>query len=192
MRVGIGSPEQYTGDKAFIGDDLAAMCARINTVFGIQHFPNGQHRPLPVCVVTHGAVQSHTTSAAYEAVQFNTNGIDTHGLHNTATDNAVFQIPVGGAGIYLCVATVTFAANATGQRYCEWRTDGNTVLATGDSENGNATYRAYVKPWAVIRVAAMDRIKLMAYQDSGGALNLGDTARAQQNQAAIIRIPWAV
>lgn len=191
MRVGIPNAEQYLGDTAHIGADLEAICARINKVFPKQHTPDGVHRPSPVCVARHSTTQSLSDST-WTAVEVNTDTIDTHDLHNTGlSSTAVFQITE--AGLYVCLASIWFAANATGYRRVKWTTeDGQTLIGQEGRAIGSATAAVTAIAFGVARFARNDRIQVQAWQNSGGSLNIGSTTTEERNQAIVIRIPWAV
>lgn len=199
MNLGILNEERYLGALAHIGEDLNGIAVRANTVFNKQHTPQGIHLPPAVCTVYHTTTQSHATTGQFQSVVFNTNVLDTHAMHDAGANTDIFVIPE--AGIYMLIGRVVFAANATGVRTVVWQknqidTSTSALGAIGTMEADYAPTAgnpSVVSVTTVQRFAHLDRVALTAYQTSGGALTMGDgTLRINQNEAIILRIPWAV
>ena len=119
--------------------------------------------------VTRTTTQSIThNSTSY--ISFNSEIADTHGYITVTSDT--ITIPTGAGGVYCISAYARYAANATGFRVlgievagsvvAEWRglahTTGGQPTSMGASIGG-------------IRLAQTNTIKLLTFQNSGGALN---------------------
>lgn len=191
LGIGVGVPnaEQYLGELKHVGDDLDAICARVNRVMGVSHLFTGEHRAEPSCVVYHSTTQT-ISNGAWTPVQFDREVFDSTGdLHNTATDNSIFSIKK--AGIYVCLAVVSFAVSAGGSRRLYWTMDDDTALGPIFNSPGNAVIEISAIAFAVPSLAASARIKLQVWQSSGGDLDIGSGTASNSNWAAVFRLPWA-
>lgn len=100
---------------------------------------------------------------------------DTDTMHSTASNTSRITVPA--TGYYLITASCQFAVNGTGIRAFNFRKNGTTDVTTGmagwtaDPTIG-ATYGNSVNGSVVASLAASDYVELMAYQSSGGALNV--------------------
>lgn len=125
----------------------------------------------PACRVTNSGTQSIAAST-WTVLTFNTEAFDTDGLHSTVTNTG--RLTIVTAGIYVVTAAVSFATNATGDRYVGIRKNGTgTVGPTEGGEGGpasasNPSYRNFA---ALVRCAAGDWLEVVAFQTSAGALN---------------------
>lgn len=136
----------------------------------------------------HATTQSLTNNTE-TAVLFNTEDYDVGAMHDTASNTSRFTVPTGGDGLYLLTGTVDFIASATGIRYLRWRKNGATAISGTMSQPGNASYNTQLVHTVVAALVAGDYVELVAYQDSGGALNIGDAAtRYIQNTAQIVKL----
>jgi len=120
--------------------------------------------------VYNSATISHATSGANQTLTFNSERYDDADYHSTVSNTSRLTVPQPGR--YLVGGCVAFAANATGVRALTLRVNNtssfaiqNTIALTG----GNATI---LQVEAVYELAAGDYVELLAYQDSGAALNL--------------------
>lgn len=97
---------------------------------------------------------------------------DTHGAFNSTT--GVYTAPVDGW--YEISGQVAFAANATGQRYTRLAKNGSSLdygTLTGNPYSGGDTS----SPFAFLtRCTAGTTLSLVAFQNSGGALNIDGAA----------------
>lgn len=108
------------------------------------------------------------------AVLWTAETYDTDAYHDAVTNTSRFTVPAGKAGYYRVSATVSFNANASGQRYALLRKNGSTAVAY-DTQPGSASASSSVKINDVINLAVGDYIEILVFQSSGGALSLDST-----------------
>ena len=139
----------------------------------------------PSVKVYDSGTQALTNSAA-AVVTFDTEVFDRWGMHSTAslTHRLTVQVP----GIYYVTGAVVFAANATGQRQLQIRHINAAAVArtsiadTFQDATAAGTTRMEVSGLSLVADIG-DWFDLVAFQDSGGALNLSAaTASTQNNQ----------
>lgn len=105
-----------------------------------------------------------------------TQDIDTDNMFAPTSDT----ITINTTGVYLCQAQVVFASNGTGNRFVHIvKNDDATPsftlnIATGFLP-GNATNNLIVSCSTIAALTATDTLKVIVFQGSGGALNIGDT-----------------
>jgi hypothetical protein len=128
-------------------------------------------------------------SGVNTAVEFNSEDFDIGGWHSTVSNTQLFTVPAGGDGVYLLVGTVSFAANATNGRYLWWDKSG-TTLSTAAGGSGSGGANTALTATAIVSLTAGESINLIAWQNSGGSLNIGqaDGDRRFQNSAQIIKL----
>ena len=129
----------------------------------------------PHAIVTHNANQS-VANATLTALAFNTEAADNNAIHDTATNNS--RLTLNKVGLWLVHGSATFALNATGDRFLQIRVNGDANNRPGNnSRGGSATLSPGVEVTALVRASAVtDYVELMAYQNSGGALNVETSA----------------
>jgi hypothetical protein len=140
--------------------------------------------------VYHSTTQS-LLNATYTAILFDSEDHDTFGMHSTSVNTSRLTIPAGGDGIYLVGGAVFYDGNATGVRVARLRKNGTTDI-------GSATLVAavlsgtgagpIVQATCLASLVAGDYVELLGYQDSGGALNVGNAARLAANQLWATRV----
>jgi hypothetical protein len=127
-----------------------------------------------------GADQTLTT-AVQTAVTLDNESFDSDAFHDNAVNNTRFTIPASSAGYYMVGATVLFASNNAGRRiiwlYAPTGLTGGTYFAANEM-NSTSTGGSYVTTAALVQLAAADYIELVAYQNSGGNLNITSVADA--------------
>jgi hypothetical protein len=127
--------------------------------------------PDGVCVLTADSNQS-IANATWVPVDWNVETIDSQGMHSTSS-NTELIVP-NGAGWYLVTATIAFSANATGIRAIRILVSGNTAQGghaqVAASNNADALNSVSVS--CVVYMSATDNVKVEAYQNSSGALNV--------------------
>jgi len=147
-------------------------------------FISGQAR----CSAFHNTTQSLTDSTE-TALSFNSEDFDVGTLHDTSTNNSRITVPASNAGVYLAVGAAGFAPSATGLRYIVLRKNGTTKLAMVTMPSNTAGSGTIIQVSACLSLAVADYIEVIAFQSSGGALNVGHaTAREQQNSLQLVRI----
>jgi transketolase C-terminal domain/subunit len=117
------------------------------------------------------------THVSRVAAQSISNVTDTAISFDTAVENAAglwvsgSQVTVSAAGIYLLVGQIAYATNAMGIRYAFIEKNGVATGAT-ESADGMTSGPNYMSVARPLRLVASDVVELMAYQSSGGALNV--------------------
>lgn len=110
------------------------------------------------------------TNSTETVLAFGSESDDTDGYHDTVTNNSRITVPSGLAGVYSISGLVQFAVSSTGQRYCRLKVNG-TPSDFGQTAQGIATLGTHVVLSQQRRLAVGDYIELIAFQNSGGALN---------------------
>lgn len=122
----------------------------------------------PAARVYHNAAQS-IANATFTALAFNTERFDNDTIHDTSTNNS--RLTCKTAGKYLIIGNITYAANATGVRNADIRLNGTNYIASSRIHASTAA-TVGVQVSAVCELNANDYVELMAYQSSGGALDV--------------------
>jgi len=124
---------------------------------------------------------------AVTAIPFDVERFDNDLMHSTVslTDRITFNT----AGVYVIHAFIVFAASTAGQRTLQIVLNGDNakvLVSTDQPPNptvGNGTAIQVTTLW---KFAAADFIQAVAYQTSGGALNLiGSTPTLAQTEFAV-------
>lgn len=130
----------------------------------------------PICRVSRVASLS-VNNAADTDITFDTEDIDTDGMFTASSTTITVQT----AGIYLCTANVQWAANNTGIRllYITRNAAANTyagVQACSMVAPGTASFNGLQSCSVVVSCSVNDTIKMLVYQNSGGALSVSTEA----------------
>jgi hypothetical protein len=125
----------------------------------------------PRCRTYYNSTQSINDSTL-TVPAFNAETYDVGSLHDNVTNNGRLTIPTGGDGLYLITLNLTFAANATGYRFAYIRKNGTTVLSQNGSPAVNGS-NTILQTTCIVNLVATDYVEGLAYQTSGGALNMG-------------------
>jgi hypothetical protein len=124
----------------------------------------------PIVSVYNSASQNHATTAAWQALTFDSEIDDTNGMHSTVTNTSRFTVVT--AGLYIVSA---FAARGVGIRkngtLATGPTHGASLVPTTGAAVGTAT--GICRP---VRLIVGDWIELVAYQSSGGILAMTGSA----------------
>jgi hypothetical protein len=120
--------------------------------------------------VYHNAAQS-IPNTTLTALAFNSERYDTDGLHDTVTNNS--RLTCTRAGIYLITGSLAYGTAAAGVRQSYIRLNGSTLLvAVNAGVTAGTTVAAVHNPTTLYQLAVGDYVELVAYQDTGGALNV--------------------
>ena len=119
--------------------------------------------------VTHDATQAISTGANI-ALAFNTERWDTNAIHDNVTNNS--RLTCKTAGKYTINGCFSFAANATGYRQGSIRLNGTTLISISGFGAPPSPYEPRVALSCTYNLAVNDYVELMAFQDSGGNLNV--------------------
>jgi hypothetical protein len=128
----------------------------------------GATASVPAARVYHSANQSiaNTTDVA---LAFNSERFDTDMIHDVTVNNT--RLTCKTAGKYLIVAQARFALNATGFRRLQLKVNGSATIAQFNvaASSADATELIVTTLW---EMAVNDYVEVLAYQTSGGALNI--------------------
>lgn len=131
------------------------------------------------------ATKSGDTSAndaTWTTVPLDTETYDTDTMHDLITNNS--RITCKTAGTYLMIGLVSFAVNATGDRYSCFRFNDTTDFSKSGGIPGDAIVITRSICIDIRTLAVNDWIELRGYQTSGGALNINN-----ESYLILIRIP---
>lgn len=127
------------------------------------------------CGAFHNTTQS-ISNTTWTAAVFNSELVDTSNLHDTATNTDRINVP--RTGKYRITAQAEFAGNATGYRQARVTVNGSALArSTKIVPNNGASLEAQASIEIYAILTAGDIVRLEAYQDSGGSLNLTSNTR---------------
>jgi hypothetical protein len=149
-----------------------AAVTHVLTKGGLDQYLAEKYPPAPAARVFHSAAQTLTTSVALP-LAFDSERFDTDNIHDTVTNNS--RLTCRTAGKYQITANAQWPANGTGIRILQIRINGGTVIAT-TRVAGNATYGNELNLSALWDMAVNDYVDVLAFQDSGGNLNVAASA----------------
>ena len=116
------------------------------------------------------------TNTTDTAIAFTTEDFDTDAFHDNVTNNSRLTVPASMGGIYLIIANVEFAANATGLRQLTMRINGNAAttntVGMANTPTGNATRISRLSASGIVSLSAADYVEAYVFQESGGNLNV--------------------
>lgn len=125
--------------------------------------------PVPHVRVRHSADQSIANATGPHVLSFNTEDWDTSSMHSTVSNTSRLVAPQDG--LYTIEGAAMWPGNATGIRALYIRVNGTTTVAQS-AHGAAATYAAVTVVTATYRLQAADYVELLAFQSSGGALNV--------------------
>jgi hypothetical protein len=125
----------------------------------------------PAARVYHNASQS-VANITLTALALNSERFDTDTMHDTATNNS--RLTCKTAGLYEIKGCAAFATSAVGNvRALQIRLNGVTDLGVQYGHPiGGGALSSIITVSTLYELAVNDYVQLMAYQDSGGALNV--------------------
>lgn len=120
----------------------------------------------------HNTTQSIADST-FVAISLNSERWDTDTIHDTVTNNS--RLTCKTAGLYVIHAHLGYASHATGRRYLIIRLNGTTEICreSQTAVNGSATTLTVATEY---QLAVNDYVEMVAWQNSGGALNTEQVA----------------
>jgi len=108
---------------------------------------------------------------SHQYLTFNSERFDNDSIHSTSSNTDRLTAP--SAGVYLIQAHVRFASNATGTRALRLQVNGSTLIALRSQAAVAAGYgQTELEISTTYKLAANDYVRVSAFQDSGGALNV--------------------
>jgi hypothetical protein len=127
---------------------------------------------------THATVSNSTTqsipNSTYTAVSFDSEQTDVGGFFAPGTPTR-FTVPAGASGVYQVGGYLAFAGNASGTRLVVIRTNGSGWMSADRDSPTSVDHQMNVT--AMMYLNAGDYVELIAYQTSGGALNINQWSR---------------
>ncbi len=127
-----------------------------------------KRRPFDMGARAKNSADQTLATAEWTTLAWNSEDWDTDTIHDTVTNNS--RLTCKTAGKYLVSYYIQFDSNATGYRsLIVQKNGGNTFGDANAAINGKETYLlgSYVES-----LAANDYLTLLAYQNSGGNLNV--------------------
>ncbi len=141
----------------------------------------------PRAVAFNSAVQS-VADSTLTVLTLDSEDVDVGGMHSTSANTSRLTVPAGAAGFYYVFGQSSFAANATGVRGLELFKNGATALAFSQQiSTGAGPIAAFSVLWAGALIAT-DYVELRAYQNSGGALNIGNATREYASALTAVKL----
>jgi hypothetical protein len=108
-------------------------------------------------------------TSSYEEHPWNVEVFDTDGIHTGSSS----QMTIVTAGTYLLTGAIAFEGHATGQRRAAWYLNGSAIVGGLLAvPAGVATNMVVPAPTMMVSLTAGDDIELVAWQNSGSALNV--------------------
>jgi len=146
----------------------------LRTGAGLSYTDGGDFVTLNVADIG-AAVYSDTnisvaTGGTGTKLTFNQERWDTDTCHDNVTNNT--RLTCNTAGKYIITGCAAFANNATGYRWLYILLNNTTNIGEQGFLNATAAYYCRVGCSAIYNLVATDYIELVAFQDSGGALNV--------------------
>lgn len=114
-----------------------------------------------------GSAQS-IPNATYQAISFDTEDYDGHNYADVGAQPTRLTVPT--TGLYVINARLSFASNTTGFRGLYVRVNGTTYLMGSNQAAVNGD-RTIISVCGMQNLLAGEYVEVMAYQNSGGALN---------------------
>lgn len=108
----------------------------------------------------------------HTAVLWNAETRDTHAFHDLATNPDRVTIPEGRDGTYELVASGAFATNTTGRRVLSLDMTGTRIEQVALNATSSTGPLAPLISSGPVAMVAGDYFQVLAYQDSGGALDI--------------------
>jgi len=125
----------------------------------------------PILRARQTVAQSITSGGAGSALTFDSEDVDSSGMHSTSsnTSRATAVYP----GWYLFAGNGSLVQNATGLRTLSWNINGSAQSGAGSSDGGAGVGIDFRHPAAatLFFLNVGDFVEMILFQNSGGALN---------------------
>src|SRR3990172_469536 len=109
------------------------------------------------------------SNATLTAITFDSERYDTDNIHSTSSNTS--RLTANHAGKYIISGGMAYASNSTGQRFIGVRLNGATYIDVHEVLNIGANNHS-VSISTIYHLVINDYVELIAYQTSGGALNV--------------------
>jgi hypothetical protein len=142
------------------------------------------------CRVYNDGAQSIPNNST-TAITFAQEEFDTDAFHSTSSNTSRITIPTGLDGYYRFTYGGTFAGNSSGIRIGILHKNGGVtnlgdIIGSFSCHASNTVNDVTVENTAIIHLSAGDYIEFLAYQNSGGSLNIGQAVSTQQGKCCFI------
>lgn len=158
-----GTANATVGEKA-VGTQGQVLVTDTANTRGVQW------RTLDAARARRGSTNQSVANATLVAVTFDTEDLDTNGMYSTGTNPS--RITIQRKGSYLVVGQIDYAASATGTKYAYIRKNGTDYNAFQGGYAQTAVETGVNVSSFLDTLAIGDYLELIAYQSSGGALNV--------------------
>lgn len=171
------------------GNELEQLVASLNSILGSLTAAASFIR---YGCASYGNTNQAIATGTFTAVTFDSDEWDVGNCHSTTANPTRFTVPHGGAGVYLLSAVISFMTSAVGQRIIKVTKNGQEIRGNGYIMT--STGGVYVTGMSFSLVTPLndgDYLEVIAYQDTGGNLNIGwtgPTGSYIQNRANFIRL----
>lgn len=126
--------------------------------------------PYPACSIGRSSDQSHASSGSFVDVLFNSETFDGMSMHSTVSNPELVVILKDG--FYNVDAYVGFDSNGTGNRQSQILVNGSVILSTLSTMVATASVSNILRSSTLQYFKVNDTIRVQAFQNSGGALNI--------------------
>jgi hypothetical protein len=114
-----------------------------------------------------------TTSGVYALVTYDSEDFDIGGMHDSTFPGRL-TVPTGGDGTYLLIGMVPFQPVAGGQRILSFVRNETQMTPIVTVPSAGAAFVTSVLHTMLVTAIAGDYFSLLAFQDSGGPVTIGD------------------
>lgn len=143
----------------------------------------------PRCVAYHNTTQSIPDSTT-TVLSFNSEDLDVGTMHDLVTNNSRVTVPASGDGLYLAIASVSYAAPVGNVMFqVSIKKNGTTELERLGIEQpatGGLLPRFTIS--TLVALVATDYLEVTTFQNSGGAVNAGFATRALSNSLSLVKL----
>jgi hypothetical protein len=113
-------------------------------------------------------------NATWTALSLNAERFDDDNIHDTVTNNS--RLTCKTAGVYYIFGNITWVLNSTGVRGVAIRLNGTTFIADLFVQATSSVVGNVMNVSCIANLNVNDYVELMAYQNSGGNLNIDYSA----------------